>query len=98
MNFNGYKIDQDKEDNIEYKRVYDQEVRATSDDTATSIRFKVTDQSVSLNQMKDAYPSDKLNRIPHTNSDTNHPNDGVYVYHGDQIKLQFKIENDYVTS
>ena len=48
--------------------------------------------------MKDAYPSDKLNRIPHTNSDTNHPDDGVYVYHGDQIKLQFKIENDYVTS
>ena len=98
LNFNGYKIDQDKEDNIEYKQVYDQEVRATSDDTATSIRFKVTDQSVSLNQMKDAYPSDKLNRIPHTNSDTNHPDDGVYVYHGDQIKLQFKIENDYVTS
>ncbi|MDU4451020.1 MAG: hypothetical protein E7I78_13640, partial [Staphylococcus lugdunensis] len=79
LNFNGYKIDQDKEDNIEYKQVYDQEVRATSDDTATSIRFKVTDQSVSLNQMKDAYPSDKLNRIPHTNSDTNHPDDGVYV-------------------
>ncbi|BBD89618.1 immunodominant staphylococcal antigen IsaB family protein [Staphylococcus caprae] len=98
LNFNGYSIDQDNDDNVEYKKVYDQEVRATSDDTAVSIRFKVTDQSVTLDQMKDAYPSDKLNHIPHTSSNADQPDDGTYVYHGDQIKLQFKVEDGYVTS
>ena len=95
LNFNGYKIEQDNEDNIEYKHVYDQEVRTTGDDTATSIRFKVTDQSLSLDQMKDVYPNDELNHLPHSSTDSN---DGVYVYHGDKIKLQFKVENGYVTS
>lgn len=95
LNFNGYKIEQDNEDNIEYKHVYDQEIRTTSEDTATSIRFKVTDQSLSLDQMKDVYPNDELNHLPHSSTDSN---DGVYVYHGDKIKLQFKVENGYVTS
>lgn len=98
LNFNGYNINQDNDDNIQYKKVYDQEVRATSDHTAASVSFIVKDQSVTINQMKKAYNNSKLNHIPHTTHHKDYPNDGVYVYHGEQIQLQFRVDEGYVTT
>ena len=42
--------------------------------------------------MKDAYPNERLNHIPHTSNDSQYPEDGIYVYHGKMIKLQYKSD------
>ena len=48
--------------------------------------------------MKDAYPNERLNHIPHTSNDSQYPEDGIYVYHGKMIKLQYKVTHGFVTS
>lgn len=98
LNINGYQIQQDDTNDIEYKKVYDQEIRATSNHTAISVRFSINNQSLSLESMKDAYPNERLNHIPHTSNDSQYPEDGIYVYHGKMIKLQYKVTHGFVTS
>ena len=40
----------------------------------------------------------KIESYSHTSSDSQYPEDGIYVYHGKMIKLQYKVTQGFVTS
>ncbi|MCO4346749.1 hypothetical protein MTQ93_11970 [Staphylococcus agnetis] len=95
--FNGYIIKQNTNSDVEYKKVFDSQVIAISNNKAKSISFYINDELVSLSDVKKVYNKDKLKHIPYTNEDARYPEDGAYIYKGDKIYLQFEVSNNYLT-